>query len=122
MKSFLVWARNLSAERRRVWLIGTGVLVFGTFIKTVYFNATRGVLIADRDERHKQATAHLKEAHQFASWSQRDREERVPPLTPEQEEDLRNYLAFVAENSPMVFPRHGEGKEIAEMHQSQKRR
>jgi integrase len=88
----------------------------------MYFSFSRGKIVDDTEERHRKATGHLKEAGQFAAWSHQDREERVPPLTPEQDEQLRNYLAFVAENSPIVFPRDGEGKEIAEMHRLQKRR
>jgi integrase len=82
----------------------------------MYFSFSRGILVGDMDDLHRKAAAHLQEASQFAEWSHKDREERAPPLTPEQDEQLRNYLAFVAENSPIVFPRHGEGKEIADMH------
>lgn len=80
------------------------------------------MIVNDVEELHRQAKTHEKEAGQFAAWSHQDREQRVPPLTPEQDEQLRNYLAFVVENSPIVFPRDGEGKEIAEMHRKQQRR
>ena len=42
----------------------------------------------DRDEIHRKATAHLKEAAQFAEFAHNDRESRVPKLTPEQDEQL----------------------------------
>lgn len=88
--------------------------------KTGYFVFSRGLIVDDRDEIHKKATAHLKEASAFAEFAERDRESRVPPLTPEQQEQLRNYLALCAENSPVVFPKHGEGKELLDAHRARK--
>jgi hypothetical protein len=114
------WARSLSQEQRRVWKIGAGVVVLGTAFKSSYFVFSRGLLVDDRDEIHRKATAHLKEAAQFAEFAHNDRESRVPKLTPEQDEQLRDYLAFVAENSPLVFPKHGEGKELQDMHRARK--
>jgi len=121
MSKLLSWARNLSREQRRIWAIGTGVVVLGTGFKTSYFMFSRGLIVDDRDEIHRKATEHLKEASVFAEWAHEDREARAPPLTPEQEEQLRNYLAFVAENSPVVFPKHGEGKELQDMHKARQR-
>lgn len=120
MSSFISWARNLSREQRRIWKIGAGVVVLGTGFKTGYFVFSRGLIVDDRDEIHRQATHHLKEASEFAEFAHKDRESRVPKLTPEQDEQLRNYLAFVAENSPVVFPKHGEGKELQDIHKARK--
>lgn len=120
MSKLLSWARNLSREQKRIWKIGAGVVVLGTGFKTLYFVFSRDLIVDDRDEIHRKATAHLKEARSFAEWSHEDRESRVPKLTPEQDEELRNYLAFVAENSPVVFPKHGEGKELQDLHKARK--
>lgn len=120
MSKLFSWARNLSREQRRIWTIGAGVVFLGTGFKTAYFMFSRGLIVEDRDEIHRQATEHLKEAKTFAEWSHTNRESRVPPLTPEQDEQLRNYLAFVADNSPVVFPKHGEGKELQDMHRARK--
>lgn len=120
MRRILSWARNLSREQRRIWTIGAGVVVLGTVLKTGSFVFSRGLIVDDRDEIHRKAIEHLKEAAQFAEFAHTDRESRVPKLTPEQDEQLRNYLAFVAENSPIVFPKHGEGKELQDMHKARK--
>lgn len=120
MSKFIAWAKRLTPEQRRVWKVGTGVVVLGTAFKSLYFQFSRGLLVDDRDDIHRKATAHLKEAAVFAEFAEKDRESRVPKLTPEQDEQLRNYLAFVAENSPIVFPKHGEGKELQDMHNARK--
>lgn len=121
MSKLMSWARRLTPEQARIWKVGAGVVVFGTAFKSFYFVFSRGLIKDDRDEIHRQATEHLKEASAFAEFAEKDRESRVPKLTPEQDEQLRNYLAFVADNSPIVFPKHGEGKELQEMHKARKR-
>jgi len=56
------------------------------------------------DTRHMNATAHLQEAREFASWAEKDRETRAPKLTQEQRRQLQNYLMLMAENNKEVYP------------------
>jgi hypothetical protein len=61
-----------------------------------------------RDQRD--GLKHLQEAKEFAEWSKKDREARLPKLTPEQREQMREYLKIVQQ--------HGltKGMEGAENH------
>ncbi len=53
---------------------------------------------------HKEATEHLKESKQFATWASEDRNKRVPPLTSEQRKQLQEYLALMATTNEEVYP------------------
>lgn len=55
-------------------------------------------MVDDSSRRHKDGLERLKEAKEFAKWSKKDREERLPPLTPEQREQMRNYLHLVEQH------------------------
>jgi hypothetical protein len=47
------------------------------------------------------ATEHYREAKEYAKWSANDREERraeLPPLTPEQERQMRAYIRMMQEH------------------------
>lgn len=72
--------------------------------KFTYFQFSRNLLVEDMDSRHVRATAKLKESREFAKWAQKDREERLPPLTEEQRKQLHRYLELVAEQQPEVYP------------------
>lgn len=53
------------------------------------------------NKTHLDATEHYREAKTFAKWSAKDREERraeLPPLTLEQEQQLRQYLRLMQEH------------------------
>jgi cytochrome c1 len=56
------------------------------------------------DRRHIAATEHLTKARQFAKDKAKDREDRLPPLTDEQREQLHEYLRLLAEREPEVYP------------------
>lgn len=56
------------------------------------------------DRRHLAATEHLKDARKFAQSKAKDRENRLPPLTEEQREQLHDYLRLLAEREPEVYP------------------
>lgn len=50
---------------------------------------------------HLNATEHYREAREFAEWSAKDRAERIahlPPLTPEQERQMRAYVRMMQEH------------------------
>jgi hypothetical protein len=52
-------------------------------------------MVNDTARRHQDALSRLREAEEYAKWSKKDREERLPPLTPEQREQMREYLKIV---------------------------
>lgn len=50
---------------------------------------------------HEDATESYREAKEFAKWSAKDREDRrasLPPLTKEQEQQMREYLRMMQEH------------------------
>ena len=64
----------------------------------------RGILKEQANKTHLSATAHYREAREFAQWSSKDREERcasLPPLTPEQKKQMRAYLRMMQEYHAM---------------------
>jgi len=67
----------------------------------VYFKHCREILVGQAQQQHLNATKHYKEAKEFAKWSARDREEKraeLPPLTQEQEKQMRAYLRMMQEH------------------------
>jgi hypothetical protein len=58
-------------------------------------------MVSHADETHLEAMKHYQEAKEFAKWSAKDREERrahLPPLTKEQEKEMKAYLKFMQEH------------------------
>jgi hypothetical protein len=53
----------------------------------------------------------LREAKEFAEWSRKDREKRLPPLTDEQQEQLREYLNIVSKHGLRKAFEDPSGKE-----------
>ena len=51
--------------------------------------------MADTERQQRDGYARLEEAKSFAKWSEQDRESRLPPLTPEQERQMVQYLRLV---------------------------
>ncbi len=47
----------------------------------------------------------MKDARKFGMKMARDREERAPPLTPEQREQLHEYLKLMKRTQPDVYPK-----------------
>ena len=65
-----------------------------------YFRYARDAMLNSAGKSHADATQHLKEAREYAKWSAKDRAEKradLPPLTPEQTEQMRNYLRIMQE-------------------------
>jgi len=57
--------------------------------------------VEQANRTHFDATEHYREAKAFAKWSAKDREERraeLPPLTVEQEQQMRAYLRLMQEH------------------------
>eukprot|EP00934_Nitzschia_sp_Nitz4_P001047 Nitzschia sp. Nitz4//scaffold119_size111653//95307//95722//NITZ4_004209-RA/size111653-augustus-gene-0.230-mRNA-1//-1//CDS//3329533893//1047//frame0 len=83
-------------------LAAVGTLIVGASVfKACYFQHCRQILVEQADRTHIDATEHYKEAKEFAKWSAKDREERrahLPPLTLEQEQQIRAYLRIMQEH------------------------
>jgi len=95
---------KLVAQNKGAWRAGLAVVVAGTTFKVVYFNFSRGVMVDHMDRRHLQATEHLRNAREYGSKMAREREDRAPPLTPEQKQQLQEYLNLMKETQPDVYP------------------
>jgi hypothetical protein len=63
--------------------------------KVAYFKFSRGLVVSDSDKQQLERLGHLREAGEFAEWSRRDRESKLPPLTDEQREQMQQYLRLV---------------------------
>jgi len=63
-----------------------------------YFNFSRNLIVRDTDRQHREGVERLKEAKEFAEWSRKDRESRLPKLTAEQKDQMRNYLRIVEDH------------------------
>jgi len=90
---FAAWSR-LPIEQRRLWMVA-GAIAAGTVVKVSYFTFSRRLLVDDHQRKEKEGLDRLAEAREFAKWSKKDRESRLPPLTEEQKEQMRNYLKIV---------------------------
>mmetsp|Transcript_18661 Transcript_18661/g.28208 ORF Transcript_18661/g.28208 Transcript_18661/m.28208 type:complete len:105 (+) Transcript_18661:181-495(+) len=97
MRKAFSWLQRLSSEQKRVWMIGGTILIAGSSFKYAYFQFSRGLILDGMEKKHLNAKEHLAEARSFARWSQKDRDERLPPLTEEQKKQLQSYLNLMAE-------------------------
>ena len=71
------------------------------FVQVAYFKACRTLLVDQANRNHLDATEHYREAKEYAKWSAKDREMRraeLPPLTPEQERQMRAYIRMMQEH------------------------
>lgn len=92
--------RKLSPRQRTMTMIG-GVIIGGSVFKVAYFKYCRTLLVDQANKTHHDATEHYREAKQFAKWSAEDREKRraeLPPLTPEQRQQMKAYLRMMQEH------------------------
>ena len=96
---------QLASQNKSAWKAGLAIVVAGTTFKVVYFNFSRGVLVDHMERRHIQATEHLHNARKFGSAAAAERDERVPQLSPEQRQQLQEYLKLMADNNPEVYPK-----------------
>jgi hypothetical protein len=74
-------------------------------VQVVYFNFSRGLMVDHMERRHQSATEHLRGAREFGSIMAKRREDSVPSLTPEQREQLQEYLKLMRVTQPDVYPK-----------------
>jgi len=85
---------------QKVWGAIGGVIVTGTLFKVSYFRMCRDAMQNSAGKDHADATEHYRKAREFAEWSAKDRAEKradLPPVTPEQREQMRKYLRIMQE-------------------------
>ncbi|GAX28407.1 hypothetical protein FisN_4Hu402 [Fistulifera solaris] len=99
------WSR-FTREQRRPWNFVLGALAVGTVVKVAYFTVSRKMMVRDAERIHKEGMEHLREAREFAEWSQKDRDARLPKLTEEQHRQMQEYLQLVG--------KHGLSKTLTE--------
>mmetsp|Transcript_4983 Transcript_4983/g.10338 ORF Transcript_4983/g.10338 Transcript_4983/m.10338 type:complete len:112 (-) Transcript_4983:428-763(-) len=88
------------SSNQKVWGAIGGVVITGTIFKVAYFRFCRDAMINSAGKSHADATEHYREAREFAKWSAKDREAKrasLPPLTPEQEAQMKNYIRVMQE-------------------------
>lgn len=76
-----------------------------TTTKVAYFDFSRGIMVDHMETRHLQATEHLRDRRDLASKMAKEREDKAPPLTPEQKKQLQQYLELMKAKQPDVWPR-----------------
>ncbi len=71
-----------------------------------YFYVSRVMIIDCLEARDKSARKYLQESKDFAKFASEDRRRRTPELTPEQREQLQNYLILMAQqpHNKEVYP------------------
>lgn len=52
-------------------------------------------MVDDTKRQQQEGLKHLQEAQEFAEWSHREQQKRLPELTPEQEQQMYKYLQLV---------------------------
>ncbi len=64
------------------------------------------MIIDSLEARDKSARKYLRESKEFAKFASEDRRKRTPELTPEQREQLQNYLLLLAQQpeNKEVYP------------------
>jgi len=100
--------RKLTAGQKRTMAFGAGLISFAAIIKFGYFYLSRTLIMENLEERDREARKYLKESQKFGSWAQKDREKRSIPLTKQQETELQNYLALMAQHNKEVYPMEGD--------------
>jgi len=95
----------MTANQKRLWGVGAAVIGIGSLIKFGYFYVSRDIIVKNLRDRDKNAREYLKESKDFSVWAAQDREKRLKhKLTPEQKEQLQQYLLMMAESDKDVYP------------------
>jgi len=67
-------------------------------IQLAYFRLSRNLINDDVKRTHQDGVERLREAREFAEWSRKDREARLPKLTDEQRQQMQQYLQIVGQH------------------------
>jgi hypothetical protein len=69
------------------------------------------MIVSDTSAQHLKNMEHLHAANQYAQWSEQDRMSKLPAITPEQRQQIYDYLAIVQQ--------HGFSQSVAAHQQQQ---
>lgn len=101
---------RMNANQKKLWGVGAAVIGVGSLIKFGYFYVSRDIIVKNLKDRDKVAREYLKESREFSVWAAQDREKRRKhKLTPEQREQLQQYLLMMAESDKDVYPYETKG-------------
>ena len=68
------------------------------------------MIVSNLADRDKAARKYLKESQDFSKWAAEDRKKKMKhTLTPEQKEQLQQYLLMMAESDKDVYPYEAKG-------------
>ncbi|GFH53511.1 hypothetical protein CTEN210_09987 [Chaetoceros tenuissimus] len=102
--------QRLTKNQKRLWGVGAAVIGFGSLIKFGYFYLSREMIVNNLADRDKEARKYLKESQEFSKWAAEDRKKKMKhTLTPEQKEQLQQYLLMMAESDKDVYPYEAKG-------------
>jgi hypothetical protein len=85
---------ELSYNRQRVLAAALGMSQLSS--ATVPQTADSADLLDRTEKKHLKAATHLQSAREFAFWSEKDRNPRLPPLNEKQKRQLQEYLDFAS--------------------------
>ena len=63
------------------------------------------MIVSDANAKHMKNMEHLQEANAYAQWSEQDRLSKLPSITPEQRQQIQQYLSIIEQ--------HGYSKSVA---------
>lgn len=89
------WVRRLSGERWRTWSLLSGLLVGATIVKVGTFSYVRQIFHSDSIQTSQDAFNQLQQAREYAHEAAIERQKKLPQLTAEQEEQMKEYLKLV---------------------------
>jgi hypothetical protein len=89
----------------------------------VYFNVARRHFAELAERRHKNGIQSLQEAREWAEWRAKDREKRLPKLTKQEEEQMKNYLRNIEQHggvnrAPIMSNRNAKNSSTVAMKES----
>ena len=71
------------------------------------------MIVSDANSKHKESIGHLQEANTYAKWSEEDRLSKLPTITPEQRQQIHQYLSIIQQHgmSKTMASQQGRSKE-----------
>lgn len=56
------------------------------------------MIVSDANSKQKESIGHLREANIYAKWSEEDRQSKLPTITPEQRQQIHQYLSIIQQH------------------------
>jgi len=97
----LQWWRSLSCERKKLWKIGTCIVIVGHVSKASFFNYVSEITIKTREDDHRLAVSSL---NKIKTLTKRDVMIKLPELSEIQKQQLNEYLIMRSKKRPDLYP------------------